>query len=331
MRLISKLFFLFCFVLSLNSLDLTTYKNSRGDISFDYPNNWFVKEVMFNNPYNIFISDVEIKKDTDIFKTGITITKFYHQSWQFKFNSDIDKSLEEIKMKSKEVILSNKNHKIISEDFIINNGIKFLKVIYEFNGDNENLVITNYYTIFNDSYLEVILEAPKNMINEYNDYFNNFISKTNFFTTEKNDNDIVDSQSFKITKDFMSLDIDNKNITQYLDLMSLSIKMNPFFPYNYYSRGLFYMKLCQNLKNKEQKDIANNAIDDLTKASDFFVKYGKDITDEKNIKFPLTQCYFSIAELYLNAFKDKKNAKIFYKKALEITDSEQIKKILNSL
>jgi hypothetical protein len=331
MNALLKIFFGFCCIFQLNSLDIISYKNPRGDISFDYPKNWFVKEVMFNSPYYIFISDIKLNNDNDIFKTGITITKYYHQSWQFKFDSDIDKCLEKIKKTNKEVILSNKNHKIITDEVLEINKIKYLKILYEFNDSKENLTIINYYTVYNDSYLEVVLEAPTDKIKNYNDFFNNFINKTTFFTLDKNDNHIVDAQSFKITKDMMSLDVNDKNANQLLDLMAISIKMNPFFPYNYYSRGLFYMKICQNLKGNKQSEIAKLSIDDLLKASNYFITYGKDVTDEKNIKNPLTQCYFSLAEIYRNAFNDKENAKIYYNKALDITDSEQIRQRLNNL
>lgn len=331
MKVLFNLIFNLIFLINLNSLDLISYKNSREDISFDYPKNWFIKEMMFNNPYYIFISDVELKNDSDIFKTGITITKFYHQSWLFKFDPDFDKSLDNIKKINIPAILSNKGHKIISEEIVKINDIKFLKVAYVFNDSKENLTIINYYTIYNDSYLSVVLEAPTDKIPLYNDFFNNFINKSTLFTSEKNDNHIVDSQSFKITQDLMKLDPSDKDGEQYLYLMSLAVKMNPFFPYLYYGRGIYYMKICQNLKGQKQKEFSKITIDELKKASEYFVKYGKDITDEKNLKFPLSQCYYLIAEVYRNALKDKNNAKIYYEKALEITDSKQIRDSLNNL
>lgn len=317
-----------------NNFSYKTFNNIRNDISFKYPKDWYVKEEMFNTPYYIFISKEKINSEKDTFKTGITISKMYHQSWVYYLdNNDYDKSFSKIRETQMEELKKYSYFNINSEEIKLINGVQYLIMDISFKINEENVRCYFIYSLYNDVYLSIICESLEEMFNNYKDYYISFLNDSNFFNLDKNksDNDILDNQCSKISLDLLKIDVTDPNISQYLNLMDLAIKMNPNFAFLYFSRGLYYYKFCQLLDGEKQNEIANMSINDLNKACELFKKYTYNLFNQNQINNALTQSFYSLGEIYLNVIKDKNLGKQYLEKALEIVDDPQIRELYNRL
>lgn len=127
-------------------------------------------------------------------------------------------------------------------------------------------------------------------------------------------------------EDKSALAIDDGNMDQGLDFMVRAIKLDPT-PMRYMMYGsILYGNGVSVFKDSDQakgKEILRQAEAQLLNAIAEF--------NPNRDQVYLSQCYFLLGEMYLNAFEDKLKAREFYKKAADLSDNTGAKEALNKL
>ena len=315
-----------------NQVRLTTLNNKRGDINIRYPEGWFMLEYLYKYPYQIFLSREKIEKPTDMFKVGISIIKWYHQSWYMGLDkNEVDKSLT-LLMDEYNDNLSSSDKKIGERKNIMLDGSRAILEEVSFFSAVTGFKIRVYqiFAMKDDVVMAITFEAPEIEFENYRQAFEESIKTAKIFSTEDKlgDNHLVDTEIDRFVLNAIGSEgKKEEDIKQVLYIFKDAMSMNPLRAKTTLLRGGFLMNAASGKDDKTEELLIKNAEEDLKSALELYNKYVSDYK-EPDRELNISQCYYLLGDIYYFLYNKKQEAKGFYDKSLEYFDNSLTKKRL---
>jgi tetratricopeptide (TPR) repeat protein len=318
-----------------NQVRLITFNNKRGDINIRYPEGWFMLEYLYKYPYQIFLSREKIEKPTDMFKVGISIIKWYHQSWYMSLDkNEVDKSLT-LLMDEYNDNLSSSDKKIGERKNIMLDGSKGILEEVSFFSAITGFRIRVYqiFAMKDDVVVAITLEAPEIEFENYRQAFEESIQSAKIFSTEDKlgDNHLLDTEIDWFIMNGMGSEEKKQDTMegtkQILYVFKDAMSMNPLRAKTALLRGGFLMNAASGKDAKTEELLIKNAEEDLKSAIELYNKYVSDYK-EPDRELNISQCYYLLGDIYYFLYNKKQEAKDFYDKSLEYFDNLLTKKRL---
>lgn len=296
---------------------LAIFNNERGDISVRYPKDWFTKIYKYNNPYSIFFSREKVENPDDIFGTGITILKFYHQSWYLDFDpNDSERAIHSL-VDSYFAVLKDLNKKIIKKKIVLADGTVAVKgeITFQLEGFHD-IKLFIVCAMKGDTMVQILTEAPHDEFENYRDIFDEVISTAMiFYPGNETDNVLLDKE----TESFLMNDIikegSNKDFSQVFDYYEKLIKMNPDYAKTHFAAGGFFFQVAMRFNDERRAGVAkiaekffNSSIDLYLEHNDNYNKFDRAIN--------ISQAYYLLGDIYYFFYEEKEKAEGFYKQSL---------------
>lgn len=275
-----------------NPFNLTTFHNKRGDISIRHPEDWFIREYLYNNPYSIFLSREKVEKPTDLFKVGISIWKFYHQSWYLELEpDDADKSLNFlIDDYNKSVTYPNK--KIEAKESVVIDGAPALREEISFDtlaGYRDRILLI--YVMKDDVIVKFMCEAPETEFEQYREFFEESIKTAKLFSSEDMlpDNPLLEREMDQLIRD---AEDSSEDIEEMILAYENAISMSPYYAKTRSLRGSFLMKGAEGVPVQYQEEILKEAGKEFDLAIELYNRHSQDY-DENERKTDTAWCHFN--------------------------------------
>lgn len=310
--------------LTNKEIKFATFNNARGDISVRYPEGWFIKEHKYNNPYSIFLSREKVENPTDMFRVGISIHKFYHQSWYLDLdNKDSDGSIN-LLVDEYFKEMPNPGKEATKEKIFLSDGTAAIKGEATFSPDNYiPIKVYVVYTMKNDVLVRIILEAPSGDFEFYRQAFDEIIATAEVFAIkgDLSDNALLDQETeqfvIKETIDKAS----EKDFFQIASSFNDAKAMNPLYAKTLFLMGAFYMQAAAMPKlNEKSKNLALETSQIyLNSAIEYYQKY-PDNYNALDRQLNISQCYYLLGDIDYFYRNNKEAARDLYQKSLTYFD-----------
>ncbi|MFA5060011.1 MAG: hypothetical protein WC676_05235 [Candidatus Omnitrophota bacterium] len=315
---------------SFSDQALMLYGNRRGDINIRHPQGWHIMEKKYAYPYQIYISRERIKSPNDVFEAGITIFKYYHQSWYLNLNKDnVEQSLLTMAQASEQAPPGVTKTLVKRKSILLDGASGIMdEAILKADSGREARVY-HVFAMKDDVFVQFILEAKPAEFENYRGRFEEILKTARIFNLagREPDNKTLDKEIEQYVLND-AVKSGSSDFRQVAEVFEKAVAMNPSNAKTRFLRAGFLMDVAKGADQKNQGLFLKEAEADFMMAAELYMKFPQDY-DQRDRHVNLGQIYFLLGDMYYFPYGQKDNAKEFYKKSVEFGDpraSEALKK-----
>lgn len=335
------------------------FQNQRGDVALRFPETWFIREYHDRYPYQVFASRERVTAPGDFFQVGVSLTKFYHQSWYEHPFAPLDpddaagalsQCLEPYAQMAATAHLQTpygavRRVAVESQRALSLSGAPAVLVEVSFetpSGDRQR--VYDLFAMKEDVLVKLSLEAPAAEFERYRPGFDELIRTAVLFAPAGTmpDNRLLDLESERLILErayrceksgaadkpvYSNCRPAGDDAAALVALCLDALAINPLHAKLRMMAAQLFMDLAKGSAGAPRDELLRKAQEQAELAIELYTAHTREDTALER-RFNISQCYFLLGDLYYYPYDNPAEAKHFYEQALAFADHPRAKEAL---